>query len=186
MFPFRSAALCFCPMSDEVFLAVLIERMEAARDRGFRITAATASLVIAALRFYVKERGWLKVSPANADRPLPRPERYVGPPPTIGQVRKEGVHSFTAICRGIRCGHEKLLTFDELGLPDDQVFIHIPTARRFRCTQCGGRVLRVVPHDTTIRPGSAMTGHHELSIYSSHNPDRVPPPPPPPPPRQPP
>lgn len=165
-------------MVDGVHIAVLIRRLEATISQGFRATPDTARIIAHALRFYLKHRGWTELPPVNRAPPAahrPRP----GPPPTIGQMKKQGVTSFMAICRGIGCKHEKMFTFDELDLPDDQIFVHIPPARRFRCTKCGGRVLRVWPIETKKGPGPAMTGDHPESTYSIHNPNRVPPPPPP-------
>ncbi len=166
-------------MFGEDHIRDLIGRMEGARSRGFRVTPATAKLVIDALRFYLAKQGWLTILPNDFPKPFhPWPKRDPGPPPTIGHVKDQGIMSFHIHCRTPKCSQRKLFTFDELGLPDDMVFVHIPHNRRFRCGACGSTDVEVVAHNTQGVPG-AMSGGHKLSIYSPHNPDRVPAPPPP-------
>ncbi len=63
--------------------------------------------------------------------------------PTIGWSRGMGLTAFSVWCT--RCKHAARFTFDALGLPDDLVFLDIPSARRFVCTGCGARSPAVMP-----------------------------------------
>ena len=54
-----------------------------------------------------------------------------------------GITAFSVWCT--RCRHSGRFTFAGLALPDDLVFVEIPRARRFRCTQCGAREVGVMP-----------------------------------------
>lgn len=64
-----------------------------------------------------------------------------GPPPTIGQLRGHGVTGFFVRCLTYGCASRpRRFGFDELGLPDDMVFLDLATRhRRFRCRLCGAR-----------------------------------------------
>ena len=151
-------------MVGEDHIRDLIGRMECARSRGFRITPSTAGLIIDALRFYLLKQGWMTILPAAFPKPyhpMPRPDP--GPPPTIGHVKDEGIKSFSIICRTPKCWQEKLFTFDELGLPDEMIFIHIPHNRRFRCSACGGHDVRVYPNN--LESWASGTGRPQPADY---------------------
>ena len=66
-----------------------------------------------------------------------------GPPPTVGQLRSQGVAGFVVTCD--RCRHSSDLMFDAMAIPGDLAFPAIRSARRFVCTGCGGRAVHVMP-----------------------------------------
>ena len=65
--------------------------------------------------------------------------------PTVGDSRRLGLEALTLHCLRFGCGHTGRKTFDELGLADDVVFVHIVRDRRFVCSRCRGRRLEVMP-----------------------------------------
>lgn len=65
--------------------------------------------------------------------------------PTIGHGRSLGETELTVHCLGLYCYHQAVKTFDELKLPDDMIFIHVPRYRRFVCSKCGSRNVKVMP-----------------------------------------
>ncbi len=69
-------------------------------------------------------------------RPIPRLETF-GPPPTIEHLRGHGLKAFYIYCRALPCRHVGWMTFDELALPDEMIFIHIARHRRLVCSGCG-------------------------------------------------
>lgn len=85
------------------------------------------------------------IEPAShrPERPARKSEPYTGPLPTIAETRSHGVVAYHIQCAGPNCWNEKRFTFDELGLPNDAVFVHIPRLRRFQCRRCGCRSVRV-------------------------------------------
>ncbi|WP_158808637.1 hypothetical protein [Beijerinckia sp. L45] len=63
--------------------------------------------------------------------------------PTVGDSRRHGLKRLTVECSQLGCPHERAFTFDELALPDEMIFIHVPRYRRFICSRCGGRRVTV-------------------------------------------
>lgn len=131
-------------MASEDDIRELIGRMSGAQRQGFHVTPAAAAVILAALRFYLSAREWLKAPASNRpERPRNKSEPYTGPLPTIRETRSHGVVACLIQCAGPNCWHETRFTFDELGLSDDTIFVHIPRLRRFRCKRCGCRSVRV-------------------------------------------
>jgi hypothetical protein len=64
---------------------------------------------------------------------------------TIGHARAAGEKTLTVHCRGPDCHHQAVTTFEELKLWNDMIFVDVPKHRRFVCTQCGGRNVKVMP-----------------------------------------
>jgi hypothetical protein len=59
------------------------------------------------------------------------------PTKTIGNARAAGETRFTVHCGRIECGHRAELAFDEIRLPDETIFVHIPRLLNFVCSKCG-------------------------------------------------
>jgi hypothetical protein len=43
------------------------------------------------------------------------------------------------------CHHQATKTFDELKLPAEMIFVHVPQYRPFVCSKCGGGIVKVMP-----------------------------------------
>ena len=75
-----------------------------------------------------------------------RPENSL---PTMGDTRRQGITHLRVCCeglhRGVMCWRTTEMHLDALGLPDDAVFAHIPSLRRFRCGRCSSSKVRVLP-----------------------------------------
>jgi hypothetical protein len=67
------------------------------------------------------------------------------PTKTIADARAGGETRFTIHCEAQGCHHQAVMSFDELGLPDETIFVHIPHVRGFVCSKCGSRNVRVMP-----------------------------------------
>jgi hypothetical protein len=67
------------------------------------------------------------------------------PTKTIGDARAGGETRFTIHCEATGCHHRAEMSFDELGLPDDVIFVDIPRVKRFTCSKCGRRNVKVMP-----------------------------------------
>jgi hypothetical protein len=67
------------------------------------------------------------------------------PTKTIGHARAAGETRFTIHCEATGCHHQAEMTFDELGLPDETIFVHIPRVKRFTCSKCKRRNVKVMP-----------------------------------------
>jgi hypothetical protein len=67
------------------------------------------------------------------------------PLPNVGDARAHGEDSLIVYCetRDLSCSHSRVFSFDELRLPDEMIFIHVPRYRRFVCTRCGSRTATV-------------------------------------------
>ncbi len=109
---------------------------------------------------------------------LPRRNRApVGPLPTIGETRAQGIATFRIHCEtlvGLHiCHHQADFGLDAAGLPDTVPFLDIARLP-WRCKKCGGRKVEVSPNwpdvrerharamgiDTTPRlPGTVPTGN---------------------------
>lgn len=140
-------------MDDADEIRELIGRMSAAQRQGFHVTPKAISLVLSALRFYAAARSWMARPHADPHDDVPgrKPEKYDGPLPTIGDSRRSGIVACDVQCAGPDCWHQVGVTFDDLGLPDETVFVDIPRLRRFRCRKCGCRQVRVSPDWTDHR-----------------------------------
>ena len=66
-------------------------------------------------------------------------------PPTIAQLKAQGVTGFGVTCNSRPCFHSAYLTFDVAGVADGEEFPSITARRRFVCSACGGRSVRVMP-----------------------------------------
>lgn len=132
-------------MSDEQDIRELIGRMAGAQRQGFHLTPGMMRLVLTTMRFYLATRALLArpKSDPHDDPVRKRSEPYTGPLPTIGETRSHGVVACIIECDGPNCWHQRRFNFDELGLGDDTIFVHIPKLRRFRCERCGCRAVRV-------------------------------------------
>jgi hypothetical protein len=65
------------------------------------------------------------------------------PTKTIGHARAGGETALTVHCLG--CYYQAAKTFEELKLWNDMIFVDVPQHRRFICTQCGSRNVKVMP-----------------------------------------
>ena len=60
------------------------------------------------------------------------------------------------------CYHQAVKTFEELKLWNDMIFVDVPQDRHFVCTQCGGRIVKVMP----IFPAARGTPGLKASLTS--------------------
>ena len=86
---------------------------------------------------------------------LPRRNRApVGPLPTIGESRGEGIASFRIHCQSRRnnawCHHQADFPLDGTGLPNSAPFLDIAKLP-WRCGRCGGRKVEVSPNWPNVR-----------------------------------
>jgi hypothetical protein len=79
------------------------------------------------------------------------------PTKTIAHARAAGETQFTVHCEAAGCYHQAVMSFDELGLPDETIFVHIPHVRGFVCSKCGSRNVNVKP---IFPPARGTPGHH--------------------------
>ena len=84
-----------------------------------------------------------------------------GPPPTLGQVRRQGCIGISAKCltlwQGHTCHHTVTLQLDGLGASDDTVFLDLCRSLRLVCSRCGGRRMHVVPLWPDVRQKRAAS-----------------------------
>jgi hypothetical protein len=80
------------------------------------------------------------------------------PTKTIADARAAGETALTVHCLNMarHCYHQAPKSFDELKLPDEMIFVHIPQHRPFVCTQCGGRTVKVMPIFPEKRGGGSF------------------------------
>ena len=72
--------------------------------------------------------------------------RYTGPPPTVGYLRREnGVRGVRISCAGLYCGRMQVMSFDDLGLPDETPFPKIASRCRWVCIGCGSGEVTCMP-----------------------------------------
>jgi hypothetical protein len=50
------------------------------------------------------------------------------------------------------------MSFNELGLPDETIFVYIPRVRGFVCSKCGSRNVKVMP---IFPPAKGMSGYKQ-------------------------
>ncbi len=68
------------------------------------------------------------------DPPRRRPQRYRGPPVTLGHIRSHGVRRLLVYCgNGSHCYHSAIIDADRW--PDETVLLDLN--RRLVCTKCG-------------------------------------------------
>jgi hypothetical protein len=80
------------------------------------------------------------------------------PTKTIGDARAGGETQFTVHCESTGCHHKAVMSFDQLGLPDETIFVYIPRVRGFVCSKCGSRNVKVMPiFPDTRAPGIPST-----------------------------
>jgi hypothetical protein len=69
-----------------------------------------------------------------------------GPPPTIADLRWEGLRALLVRCLGPDCYRPLArIEFDTLGLPEVTPFPQIKSMRRFRCQACGSTSVDISP-----------------------------------------
>jgi hypothetical protein len=77
------------------------------------------------------------------------------PTKTIANSRAAG-ETRTVDCERMGCGHRAQMRFDELRLPDETIFIHIPRLLNFLCSKFGSRDVKVMP---IFPPARGQPGH---------------------------
>ena len=65
------------------------------------------------------------------------------PPPTIANLKAQGVAGFSVTCNFRPCFHSAVLSFDAVGVADGEEFPSITDRRRFVCSKCGGRSVSI-------------------------------------------
>jgi hypothetical protein len=66
-------------------------------------------------------------------------------PPTIAHLKGHGLDGLFVTCANAACQRSTPFTFAALGLEDDLPFPSIARCRRFVCTQCGARMVNIMP-----------------------------------------
>lgn len=66
-------------------------------------------------------------------------------PPTIADLRAEGIGGARMWCLNRACQHYGVVPFEAIQLPAGFNFIDLPKTRRFVCTECGAREVQVMP-----------------------------------------
>ncbi len=66
-------------------------------------------------------------------------------PPTIAQLKADGVARVRVTCLELACRHSGTVPFEAVGLPDDTLFPRIKAARRFACSKCSSREVSLMP-----------------------------------------
>jgi hypothetical protein len=84
-----------------------------------------------------------------------RPERYRGPPVTLGHIRSHGVRTLLVYCTtGLYCHHSAIIDADRW--PDDTVLLDLD--QRAVCTRCGIVGADVRPNWSERPPLESLTG----------------------------
>jgi DNA-directed RNA polymerase subunit RPC12/RpoP len=65
------------------------------------------------------------------------------PPPSIAHLKGHGLEGVFVTCAG--CSHLASIPFEKLDLPDGTSFPDIARLRKFRCVDCGGRRVTIMP-----------------------------------------
>lgn len=105
------------------------DKMSLAKRQGAWLTASEVGIVLGLIAFW--RRATRQANPAE------------GLMPTIGDSRRQRITHVFVDCTTIGCGNTRRLSFDELGLPDETVFVEIPRRKRFTCHRCRGRTVSV-------------------------------------------
>ena len=105
------------------------DKMSLAKRQGAWISAFEAGIVLGLIAFWRKATR--QTSPAE------------GLMPTIGDSLRQRITHVFVDCTTYGCGNTRRLSFDELGLPDETVFVEIPRRKRFVCHRCRGRTVSV-------------------------------------------
>jgi hypothetical protein len=58
-------------------------------------------------------------------------------------MRRTGLSAFVVECAALYCYHQARIEFDALALPDELSSLDVTKRRRFVCTKCGARKVRV-------------------------------------------
>ncbi|MBG0796809.1 hypothetical protein IYX23_03740 [Methylocystis sp. L43] len=66
-------------------------------------------------------------------------------PPTIADLRAEGVAGAWVWCTGLRCTHHRKVAFDAMRTAPWTPFIALARSRRFVCSACGSRDVHLMP-----------------------------------------
>ena len=101
------------------------DKVSLAKRQGVWLTASELGIVLGLMQFW--RRATRQTSPAD------------GPMPTIGDSKRQRITHLFVDCGTIGCGNTRRLSFDDLGMPDETVFIEIARKKRFVCHQCRGR-----------------------------------------------
>jgi hypothetical protein len=67
------------------------------------------------------------------------------PQRTLATLERLVKSTLTVHCLGPDCHHQAVTTFEELKFWNDMIFVDVPKYRRFVCTQCGSRNVKVMP-----------------------------------------
>ena len=95
------------------------------------------------------------VNEARAKRPPPEP------PPSIGDLRAQGVTRFRVSCNEVNCGHGADLILDMLGLPEDTPFPSVARWRRWKML-----ALRIAEGQSVGRVTLAILTNHRAFFMS--------------------
>jgi hypothetical protein len=80
------------------------------------------------------------------------------PPPTIANLKAQGVNAFRVTCNKTTCLHSSFVSFADAGVDDQTPFPAITNRRRFVCSRCGGRAVSIMP-DWRDHNASAVARH---------------------------
>lgn len=105
------------------------DKMSLAKRQGVWITASEVDIVLGLIRFW--QRATRQANPAE------------GLMPTIGDSRRQHQTHVFVDCGALGCGNTRRLSFDDLGLPDETVFVEIARRKRFVCHRCRSRNVSV-------------------------------------------
>ncbi len=141
-------------MADEDEIKELIWLMGAAQRQGFHVPPGAMRTLLSALRFYLAARTWLAKPQADPrdDQSRKRRERYAGPAATLADLRRHGLVALIVTCDGPNCWNAKRITLDALRLPETTPVPETSRLRRFRCSRCGNRKVRVSRIGRTTSP----------------------------------
>ena len=64
--------------------------------------------------------------------------------PITAKARKVGLYGVIVECTRSGCRNSRKLSFDDLSLPDDVMFVDITNHRDFRCHNCVGRSVHAI------------------------------------------
>lgn len=66
-------------------------------------------------------------------------------PPTIADLRAEGVAGAWVWCIGLGCANHGRIAFDAMRAPPETRFIALAKSCRFVCSACGSRAVHLMP-----------------------------------------